>query len=153
MSGKLLLVAAILVGSAQGAGAVVFCAHPRADGSFNTTVKIRTTCHRGERQLDASALSLPGPRDVAQGGGVAFTVYGSTKCPEGSAVQYAGNTYAWGYAAATQAGVTGAPTIFSAGIAQSDACRASPPSSFPVFVGVPQLNALASTTGRCVVCR
>src|SRR5262245_9447737 len=43
------------------AAAVVLCARPRADGTFNTTVKLRESCHATEMQLDPVALGLQGP--------------------------------------------------------------------------------------------
>lgn len=52
------IMVAVVVPSAQ---AVVLCAKPKSDGSFNTSVKIRTACKPGETQLDAGTLGLQGP--------------------------------------------------------------------------------------------
>jgi hypothetical protein len=46
---------------ARAVDAVVLCARPRANGTFNTAVKIRQTCLKGETQLDPGALGLQGP--------------------------------------------------------------------------------------------
>lgn len=43
------------------ASAVTLCAKPRSDGSFSTTVKIRTSCVGREVALDPVALGLQGP--------------------------------------------------------------------------------------------
>lgn len=43
------------------ASAVVLCARPRLDGTFNATVKIRELCKPREQQLDPVALGLQGP--------------------------------------------------------------------------------------------
>src|SRR5262245_29723199 len=51
----------VLVVSAASASAVVLCAKPRPDGTFNTSVRIRETCRPNERQLDPAALGLQGP--------------------------------------------------------------------------------------------
>ena len=55
------MAAVACVAMATSAGAVVLCAHPRADGTFNTTVKIREACRNSELQLDPLALGLQGP--------------------------------------------------------------------------------------------
>jgi hypothetical protein len=49
----------LLAGNAR---AVVLCARPRADGSFNTTIKIRQACSAHETQLEPGALGLQGPK-------------------------------------------------------------------------------------------
>jgi hypothetical protein len=46
---------------AANAGAVVLCARQRADGTFNSTVRIRESCRATEMQLDPVALGLEGP--------------------------------------------------------------------------------------------
>src|SRR5262245_49297234 len=51
----------VLVVGAANAGAVVLCATQRADGTFNTSVKIRQTCRANETHLDPGALGLQGP--------------------------------------------------------------------------------------------
>jgi len=61
MNARLLLVAGILALSFQQADAVVLCAEPNQDGTFNTTMKIRTACKPSETQLDPGALGLRGP--------------------------------------------------------------------------------------------
>lgn len=43
------------------AHAAVLCARPHADGTFNTSVKIREACRPSEAQLDPAALGLQGP--------------------------------------------------------------------------------------------
>lgn len=48
--------------AAQAAAAVVLCARPKGDGTFNTTIKLRDACKPGEVQLDAAALGLRGPQ-------------------------------------------------------------------------------------------
>ncbi len=54
--------------SASAHGGVVLCAKPRHDGSFGTTVKIRTAaCGRGEQQLDPGPLGLQGPPGPSPG--------------------------------------------------------------------------------------
>lgn len=60
MSGKLLLVTTILVGSAT-VNAVMLCARPKKDGTYSTAVKIREACKPSEAQLDPVALGLQGP--------------------------------------------------------------------------------------------
>lgn len=48
---------------------VVLCAKPRGDGSFSTTVKIRTgACRATEQQLDPGPLGLQGPPGDAGSG-------------------------------------------------------------------------------------
>jgi hypothetical protein len=54
--------AAMLV--ATSAEAVVLCAKPRSDSTYNTSVKIRESCKTGETQLDPAALGLQGPQGV-----------------------------------------------------------------------------------------
>lgn len=55
------LVTLIAVGSTH--ASVVLCAKPRGDGSFSTTVKIRTgACRANEQQLDPGPLGLQGPK-------------------------------------------------------------------------------------------
>jgi hypothetical protein len=59
MSVRPLLVAGILALSFRQADAIVLCAKPDNDGTFNTNVKIRTTaCKQSETQLDPGALGL-----------------------------------------------------------------------------------------------
>src|SRR5262249_11842190 len=41
--------------------AVVLCARPRGDGTFNTSVKLRESCKAGETTLDPATLGLQGP--------------------------------------------------------------------------------------------
>src|SRR5262249_37261604 len=66
-----LLPAFILMGLATlPAGAVSLCAKAKADGSFNTSVKIRTACKPGETQLDPGALGLQGPPGPPGGPGI-----------------------------------------------------------------------------------
>ena len=55
-----IIVATIFVASS--AEAVVLCAKPRADGTFNTSVKVRETCKTDETQLDAAAIGAQGPQ-------------------------------------------------------------------------------------------
>lgn len=43
------------------ADAVVLCAKPRGDGTFNTTIKLREQCTPRETTLDPGALGLRGP--------------------------------------------------------------------------------------------
>src|SRR5688572_12649049 len=50
----------VLVMSAP-AHAVVLCAKKRADGTFNTSVKIREACKVTETLLDPASLGLQGP--------------------------------------------------------------------------------------------
>jgi hypothetical protein len=57
----LLAVLAIVVTTGGVSSAVVLCARPRADGTFNTTVKIRQACAPRETQLDPGVLGLQGP--------------------------------------------------------------------------------------------
>jgi hypothetical protein len=57
----IMLAAASALASFDVAEAVVLCAHPRSDGTFNTSVKIRETCKPAETQLDPVALGLQGP--------------------------------------------------------------------------------------------
>src|SRR5262245_20231322 len=57
------LVALALVAlTTRPAQAVVLCAKPRSDGTFNTSVRIREACKAGETQLDPGALGLQGPQ-------------------------------------------------------------------------------------------
>jgi hypothetical protein len=58
---RTLLAAVAIMGWLGTAHAVVLCARPRANGTFNTTVKLRETCAKGETQLDPGALGLQGP--------------------------------------------------------------------------------------------
>lgn len=48
----------VVAGSAE---AVVLCAKPRSDGTYNTSVKIREACKLGETQLDAGDIGVQGP--------------------------------------------------------------------------------------------
>jgi hypothetical protein len=50
--------------SASTAEAVVLCAKPRSDGTYNTSVKLREACKPGETQLDPAALGLQGEPGV-----------------------------------------------------------------------------------------
>lgn len=51
------------VGISSAHAAVVMCARPRSDGTFKTTIKLRTgTCAPHETQLDPGALGLQGPK-------------------------------------------------------------------------------------------
>lgn len=56
----LLSIVAVTTLSAGTAHAVVLCAKPRSDGSYNTSVKIREVCKSGETQLDAAQLGVQG---------------------------------------------------------------------------------------------
>src|SRR5262245_46950003 len=49
----------ITVGASNG-DAVVLCARPRPDNTFNTSVKIREACKANERRLDPLTLGLEG---------------------------------------------------------------------------------------------
>src|SRR5262245_26664995 len=59
---RTLLLFALVSLSPLSTHAVVLCAKPKADGSFNTTVMIRAACKPRETQLDPAALGLQGPR-------------------------------------------------------------------------------------------
>jgi len=50
---------------ASSAEAVVLCAKPRADGTFNSSVKIREACNSNETQLDAAQIGIQGPQGPA----------------------------------------------------------------------------------------
>jgi len=56
----LALVALLTVASA--ADAIVLCAKPKKNGTYNTSVKIREACRKGETPLDPAALGLRGPQ-------------------------------------------------------------------------------------------
>src|SRR4029077_12287331 len=70
--------------------AVVLCARARPDGTFNTTVKIRTACKPGETQLDPGALGLQGPAGPA---GPGLIVKDSNGTAVGSLVVEGGSRY------------------------------------------------------------
>ena len=55
-----IIVATIFVASS--AEAVVLCAKPRSDGTFNTSVKAREACKTGETQFDAAQIGAQGPQ-------------------------------------------------------------------------------------------
>ncbi len=55
-----MLLSAVLGVSA--ADAVVLCAKPRSDGTYNTSIKLREACRPTETQLDPVALGLQGPK-------------------------------------------------------------------------------------------
>jgi hypothetical protein len=57
------VVVVALVAASTGVDAVVLCARQRADGTFNTSIKLRESCRQGEEQLDPVALvqGPPGP--------------------------------------------------------------------------------------------
>jgi len=57
----LVMVGVLLVG-ATNANAVLLCAKPKKDGTFDTSVMIRESCRGDERQLDPIALGLQGPK-------------------------------------------------------------------------------------------
>ena len=61
---KLVTVAAIVgfVSVSSTAYAVVLCAKPRSDGTFNSSVRIREACTSRETQIDPVALGLQGPQ-------------------------------------------------------------------------------------------
>jgi len=48
--------------AASSSEAVVLCAKPRSDGTFNTSVKVREACKAGETQLDAAQIGAQGPQ-------------------------------------------------------------------------------------------
>jgi hypothetical protein len=48
--------------SAATAHSAALCAKPRADGSYNTSVKLREVCKAHETTLDPAALGLRGPQ-------------------------------------------------------------------------------------------
>src|SRR6186997_2743799 len=50
---------------ASSAEAVVLCAKPRADGTFNSSVKIREACNSNETQLVAAQIGIQGPQGPA----------------------------------------------------------------------------------------
>jgi hypothetical protein len=54
-------VAALTLLATTAANAVVLCAKPRSDGSYNTTIKLREACKDTEMRLGPSALGLQGP--------------------------------------------------------------------------------------------
>jgi hypothetical protein len=56
----LVMVGVLLVGTAN-ANAVVLCAKPKKDGTFDTSVLIRESCRGDEQQLDPGVLGLQGP--------------------------------------------------------------------------------------------
>ena len=58
----------ILLSSSE-AVAVVLCAKPRSDGTYNTSVKIREACKDNETQLDAAQIGVQGEQgpEGAQG--------------------------------------------------------------------------------------
>jgi hypothetical protein len=51
----------VMLGIATPVVAVMLCARPRTDGTYNATVKIRELCKLSEHQLDPVALGLQGP--------------------------------------------------------------------------------------------
>jgi hypothetical protein len=55
-----LLMATVLLWSTT-SSALVLCARPRADGTYNSSIKVRNTCKGSETQLDPVALGLQGP--------------------------------------------------------------------------------------------
>jgi hypothetical protein len=55
------LLAAFTTLPGSSADAVVLCARPRSDGTFNTSVKIRESCKGNETPLAPLALGLTGP--------------------------------------------------------------------------------------------
>lgn len=57
---------AILV-AANTACAVVLCARPKADGTYNTSIKLRDVCKSNETRLDPVALGLQGPQGTPGG--------------------------------------------------------------------------------------
>jgi hypothetical protein len=56
-----ILAATVLSAAASVASGVVLCAKQRADGTFNSSVKIREACQGRETELDPAALGLQGP--------------------------------------------------------------------------------------------
>lgn len=55
---RTLLAGCLVAFSLCSAQAAVLCAKPKSDGTFDTAVKIRETCKRGETQLDLGALGV-----------------------------------------------------------------------------------------------
>lgn len=58
----LIIVALSLTFSATTVEALVLCARPQKDGTFNSRVNVRETCIAGESELDPEILGLQGPR-------------------------------------------------------------------------------------------
>jgi hypothetical protein len=56
-----LVIASAVLGSVSSAHAVVLCARQKADGTFNSSVRIREACRPTETQLDPIGLGLQGP--------------------------------------------------------------------------------------------
>src|SRR5262245_21571650 len=61
MKAMLAVAVMVLIGTME-AHAVVLCARPRSDGTFNTSIKLREVCKSSETQLDPTALGLTGPQ-------------------------------------------------------------------------------------------
>ena len=59
---RTILTAMLVLLLARSAEAVVLCAKPKSDGTYNTNVKLREVCKTGETQLDSTALGLQGPQ-------------------------------------------------------------------------------------------
>jgi hypothetical protein len=57
-----MLMVAVVAATQMPASAVVLCARPRSNGTFNTSVKVREACRSNEMQLDPGALGLQGPK-------------------------------------------------------------------------------------------
>src|SRR5262245_27421625 len=59
---RVYVAATAVVVFAMSAESAVFCARRRADGTFNSSVKVRETCKPSEQQLDPVAFGLQGPK-------------------------------------------------------------------------------------------
>lgn len=57
---SLLSIIVVTIFLASTADAVVLCAKPRSDGTYNTSVKIREACKDNETQLDAAQIGVQG---------------------------------------------------------------------------------------------
>src|SRR5262245_52071984 len=71
MAGRTLTLLIAVASLASPSCAAVLCARARPDGTFNTTIKLRASCHAPETQLDPVALGLQGPPGASGSPGAA----------------------------------------------------------------------------------